>query len=254
MWLLSGWSRRWLWRCTQVWICHLRCMFCYLQLHYADIRVFNTVFVLVDNRDLTAPRTDQESLAHWPTVEAWWVSRLGMHGPAGELCDLIYISISAAAGLEHVHPTWTSTFVLAALVFLFPVFTLCCWTAIVCRSLCLKLLRVCVRLLATHRGHSTEYGEIHPLWWWGGGHAIAVSIYAAKRPHRWSFPVGNLKQGFMSTAASSAGLRWGRTWGIEYIAPCQTILWTGAYQWLLGESPARAAFGGPSTRIPNWSP
>ena len=74
----------------------------------------------MDNRDLTAPRTDQESLAHWPTVEAWWVSRLGMHGPAGELCDLIYIPISPAAGLEHVHPTWAGTFVLAALVFLFP--------------------------------------------------------------------------------------------------------------------------------------
>ena len=99
---------------------HWSQMFCYLLLHYADIRVFNTVFVLVDNRDLTAPRTDQESLAHWPTVEAWWISRLGMHGPAGELCDLIYIPISAAAGLEHVHPTWAGTFVLAALVFLFP--------------------------------------------------------------------------------------------------------------------------------------
>ena len=74
----------------------------------------------MDNRDLTAPRTDQESLAHWPTVEAWWISRLGMHGPAGELCDLIYIPISSAAGLEHVHPTWAGTFVLAALVFLFP--------------------------------------------------------------------------------------------------------------------------------------
>ena len=42
-----------------------------------------------------------------------------MHRPAGELCDLIYIPISAGAGLEHVHPTWAGTFVLAALVFLF---------------------------------------------------------------------------------------------------------------------------------------
>ena len=99
---------------------HWSQMFHYLLLHYADIRFFNTVFVLVDNRDLTAPRTDQESLAHWPTVEAWWISRLGMHGPAGELCDLIYIPISAAAGLEHVHPTWAGTFVLAARFFLFP--------------------------------------------------------------------------------------------------------------------------------------
>ena len=104
------------------------------------LRVFNTVFVLVDNRDLTAPRTDQESLAHWPTVEAWWISRLGMHGPAGELCDLIYIPISAAAGLEHVHPTWASTFVLGPWSSCSQVFTLCCWTVIACRSLCLKLL------------------------------------------------------------------------------------------------------------------
>ena len=88
--------------------------------HFAHIRYFNTVFVLVDNRDLTAPKTDQESLARWPTVEAWWASRLALHGPAGELCDLIYIPISPAAGLEHVHPTWAGTFVLAALVFLFP--------------------------------------------------------------------------------------------------------------------------------------
>ena len=99
---------------------HWSQIFHYLLLHYAHIRFFNTVFVLVDNRDLTAPRTDQESVANWPTVEAWWVSRLGMHGPAGELCDLIYIPIGSAAGLEHVHPTWAGTFVLAALVFLFP--------------------------------------------------------------------------------------------------------------------------------------
>ena len=77
-------------------------------------------FVLVDNRDLTAPRTDQASLAHWPTVAAWWTSRLALHGPARELCDLIFIPIGPAAGLDHVHPTWAGTFVLAALVFLFP--------------------------------------------------------------------------------------------------------------------------------------
>ena len=72
--------------------------------------------MLVDNRDLT----EQESLAHWPTVEAWWTSRLALHGPASELCDLLYVPIDQTAGLEHVHPTWTGTFVLAAFVFLFP--------------------------------------------------------------------------------------------------------------------------------------
>ena len=97
---------------------HWSQIFCYLLQHFAHVRFF--FFVLVDNRDLTAPMTDQESSAHWPTVEAWWVSRLALHGPAGELCDLIYIPISPAAGLEHVHPTWAGTFVLAALVFLFP--------------------------------------------------------------------------------------------------------------------------------------
>ena len=87
---------------------------------FGHVRLFHTVFVLVDNRDLTAPSTDQESLAHWPTVEAWWTSRLALHGPAGELCDLIFIPIGPAAGLDHVHPTWAGTFVLSALVFLFP--------------------------------------------------------------------------------------------------------------------------------------
>ena len=40
---------------------HWSQMFHYLLLHYVDLRFFNTVFVFVDNRDLTAPRTDQES-------------------------------------------------------------------------------------------------------------------------------------------------------------------------------------------------
>ena len=95
-------------------------LFLYLLSHFNHVRTLSTVFVLVDNRDLTAPKTEQESLAHWPTVEAWWVSRLAMHGPAKELCDLLFVPISQSAGLEHVHPTWAGTFVLAALVFLFP--------------------------------------------------------------------------------------------------------------------------------------
>ena len=78
------------------------------------------VFVRVDNRDLTELSTPQESLAHWPTVEAWWQSRLAMYGPAQELCDLLFVPIGYATGLQHVHPTWAGAFVLAALTFLFP--------------------------------------------------------------------------------------------------------------------------------------
>ena len=90
-------------------------LFLNLLRHFEHVRLLNTVFVLVDNRVLTTHRTEQESLAHWPTVEAWWVSRL-----ACELRDLLFVPINQAAGLEHVHPTWAGTFVLAALVFLFP--------------------------------------------------------------------------------------------------------------------------------------
>ncbi len=92
-------------------------LFHFLMSHFAHVRWLSTVVVLVDNRDLTEP---QESLAHWPTVEAWWLSRLAMHGPARELCDLLFIPIDQTAGLQHVHPTWAGTFVLAALTFLFP--------------------------------------------------------------------------------------------------------------------------------------
>ena len=95
-------------------------IFGYLLQHFGHIRFFQTAFVLVDNRDLTAPVTEQDSLAHWPTVAAWWASRLSLHGPACELCDLIFVPIGPEAGLEHVHPTWAGTFVLSALVFLFP--------------------------------------------------------------------------------------------------------------------------------------
>ena len=90
---------------------HWARIFRYLLQHFGHVRLFHTVFVLVDNRDLTAPSTDQESLAHWPTVAAWWTSRLALHGPARELCDLIFIPIGPAAGLDHVHPTWAGTFV-----------------------------------------------------------------------------------------------------------------------------------------------
>ena len=99
---------------------HWTGLFHYLMAHFAHVRWQSTVFVLVDNRDLTEPSTPQESLAHWPTVEAWWQSPLAMHGPARELCDLLFVPIDQTAGLQHVHPTWAGTFVLAALTFLFP--------------------------------------------------------------------------------------------------------------------------------------
>ena len=91
---------------------HWSGLFHYLIKHFAHVRWLSTVFVLVDNRDLTESSTPQESLAHWPSVEAWWQSRLAMYGPAQELCDLLFVPIDETAGLQHVHPTWAGTFVL----------------------------------------------------------------------------------------------------------------------------------------------
>ena len=99
---------------------HFTDLFRYLLAHFEHVRWLSTVFVLVDNRDLTESSTPQETLSHWPTVEAWWKSRLAMYGPANELCDLIFVPISQTAGLHSVHPTWAGTFVLAPLTLVFP--------------------------------------------------------------------------------------------------------------------------------------
>ena len=41
-------------------------------------------------------------------------------GPGDEQVDLVFVRAAKGAGLHLVHPTWAGTFVLAAMVFLFP--------------------------------------------------------------------------------------------------------------------------------------
>ena len=60
------------------------------------------------------------SLPHWPAAARWWHSRLKLIGPHKEKTELFLFPISEATGLHHVHPTWAGTFVLAALVAMFP--------------------------------------------------------------------------------------------------------------------------------------
>ena len=84
------------------------------------LRDFHTVYVMVDNRDLANHQRQDPSLPHWPAAARWWHSRLKLMGPHKEKTELLLFPISESTGLHHVHPTWAGTFVLAALVAVFP--------------------------------------------------------------------------------------------------------------------------------------
>ena len=71
---------------------------------------------LVEFHDLANHKRQDPSLPHWPAAARWWHSRLKLIGPH----ELLLFPISATTGLHHVHPTWAGTFVLAALVAMFP--------------------------------------------------------------------------------------------------------------------------------------
>ena len=81
---------------------------------------FQTVYVLVDNRDLADHKRHDATLPHWPAAARWWHSRLKLIGPHMEKTELLFFPMSESTGLHHVHPTWAGTFVLAALVAVFP--------------------------------------------------------------------------------------------------------------------------------------
>ena len=97
-------------------------LFRYLLEHFEHIRWARTAFVLVDNRDLTAPNA--------PVV----AGPLARGGGLVEKSDYVwpcqgaerpYIfipidCIGRQSGLHRVHPTWAGTFVLAALTLVFP--------------------------------------------------------------------------------------------------------------------------------------
>ena len=84
------------------------------------LTAFDTVYVMVDTRNLRAHVTKQEGLPHWPAAVAWWQSRLQLIGPKQEKTELLFFPASEQSGLHRVHPTWAGTFVLAALVAVFP--------------------------------------------------------------------------------------------------------------------------------------
>ena len=81
---------------------------------------YDTIYVLVDTRDLANHEVRDPSLPHWQAAVAWWESRLQMTGPMGERTELCFFPATEHTGLHDVHPTWAGTFVLAALGASFP--------------------------------------------------------------------------------------------------------------------------------------
>ena len=81
---------------------------------------YDTIYVLVDTRDLANHEVRDPSLPHWQAAVAWWESRLQMTGPMGERTELCFFPATEHTGLHNVHPTWAGTFVLAALGASFP--------------------------------------------------------------------------------------------------------------------------------------
>ena len=49
--------------------------------------VCDTVYIPVDNRDLSDLRNAQDSVPHWPPAAAWWASRVQLVGPFRERTD-----------------------------------------------------------------------------------------------------------------------------------------------------------------------
>ena len=96
---------------------HWEAIFEYILRQCGYLLEFHTVYVMVDNRHLAEHKRQDPSLPHWPAAARWWHSRLKLIGPHKEKTELL---LFATTGLHHVHPTWAGTFVLAALVAVFP--------------------------------------------------------------------------------------------------------------------------------------
>ena len=77
----------------------------------------STVFVYVDNRPLSNP---SQCPNFWGLFCPWLLARCSYLGPFQEITTAIHVPIDASSGLDKIHFTWAGTFVLEALVYLFP--------------------------------------------------------------------------------------------------------------------------------------
>ena len=85
-----------------------------------QVLICDTVYLIVDDRDMSDLEATKETIPHWPPAAAWWASRVQLMGPYCERTDVVCIHICEATGLSNVHPTWAGTFVLAGMVALYP--------------------------------------------------------------------------------------------------------------------------------------
>ena len=95
-------------------------IFAYILRQCSYLTALDTVYVMVDTRNLRSYTTAQDGLPHWPAAVAWWHSRLQLVGPMQEKTELLFFPACEQTGLHRVHPTWAGTFALAALAALFP--------------------------------------------------------------------------------------------------------------------------------------
>ena len=77
----------------------------------------STVYVYVDNRSLADP---SQCPNFWGMFCPWLLARCSYLGPFQEITTAIHVPIDASSGLDKVHFTWAGTFVLEAMVYLFP--------------------------------------------------------------------------------------------------------------------------------------
>ena len=75
------------------------------------------VYVYVDNRPLADP---SQCPNIWGRFCPWLLARCSYLGPFQEITTAIHVPIDASSGLDKVHFTWAGTFVLEAMVYLFP--------------------------------------------------------------------------------------------------------------------------------------
>ena len=76
-------------------------VFAHILRNCSYLTAFDTVYVMVDTRNLRAHVTKQEGLPHWPAAVAWWQSRLQLVGPKQEKTELLFFPANEQSGTQH---------------------------------------------------------------------------------------------------------------------------------------------------------